>query len=245
MVSGFSKLSRVLIEEKPIGVFADTTILFSATFPTDLFNAESEQLFDTLAAAAVPTFVSVNVRAEFLENHRRAYIADSLVDFLDDMEADLDGVILLKLQSHRKSHRKKADEERNTKLDVNQIKMFRSLLMTFPWKNGNGWDLLCRNYLKPQLTPEWDDAERELALNFISTRAADKSPFLSELPNWERAVELMGDYGISSADAMILNMFLCSKIPILVTADLEMADCAMRESKDTKKVFVPDSALRL
>ena len=242
MISGFSSVSRALIEQKPIGVFADTSILFSATFPADLFNAESEQLFDTLAAAVVPAFVSVNVRAEFLENHRRAYIADSLVDFLDDMEDDLDGVTLFKLQSHRKGHRKKADEERNTKLDVNQIKMFRSLLMAFPWKKGNGWELLCRNYLKPQLTPEWDDAVQELALNFISTRAIDQSPFLNELPTWERAVELMGDYGISSADAMILNMFLCSKIPILLTADLEMADCAVKESKGTKQVFVPDSA---
>lgn len=245
MILGFSELAREIAQQWPIGVFADTTILFSATYPADLFNEESERLFDTLAETAIPTFVSVNVRAEFLENHRRVYIADSLVDFLGDMEVYLDGPLLLKLQTHRKSHKKKADAGENTKLDVNQIKIFRSMLSAFPWKHGNGWELLCHNYLKRQLTSEWSDTECELALNFISTRSADKSPYLNELPTWERAVEIMGDYGISSADAMILNMFLCSKLPILLTADLEMADCALKESKGSKLIFVPDSALKI
>ena len=54
----------------------------------------------------------------------------------------------------------------------------------------------------------------------------------------------MERYGLASFDAMIVNMFLTSKIPILLTADLEMADCVSKESKGSKLVFVPDSALR-
>ncbi len=243
MIDGFPALSNTLQKLSPVGVFADTTILFSATYPSDSFNSDSENAFEILAEHAIPAIVSVNVRAEFLENHRRVYIADSLVDFLDDYEKDLGGPLLLKLQSHRKSHRKKADEERNTKLDVNQIKVFRSQLSQFNWKDKTGWEILCHDYLKPQLTPAWSSAQSELNLNFISTRSQDRSPFLDCLPIWERAVELMGNYGLASADAMILNMFLCSNIPILLTADHEMAQCAAKESKGAKHVFIPDSVL--
>jgi len=242
-ILGFSQLKAWLSEEKRIGVFTDTTILFSATFPSDPFNEESEAVFDTLADAAVSPFVSVNVRAEFLENHRRASFADCLVDFLNDLKDDLDGPLLLKLQSHRKLHRQKADEGKNTRLDVNQIKNWRTLLKNHAVRDKNGWDLLCRTYLKKQLATEWANAEKELSLNFISTRVDDYSPLLNSQPSWERVIDLMGDYGLASADAMILNMFLCSKIPALLTSDRELAEVADQEAKGQKKIFVPSSLL--
>ena len=46
-------------------------------------------------------------------------------------------------------------------------------------------------------------------------------------------------------DAMIVNMFLASNIPALLTADLEMADCVGKESKGAKRVFIPDSAMNV
>ncbi len=242
-LSGFSRIGQWLAQEKPIGVFADTTILFSATYTPDRFNEESEIVFTELTRASVPVFVSVNVRAEFLENHRRVSIADCLVDFLNDAQADLDGPLLLKLQSHKKSHKQKSDEGKNTRLDVNQIKVFRSLLSGYSLGKRNGWQLLCQEYLKPQISSEWSNVERELSLNFISTRSEDRSPMLAELPQWERVVELIGDYGIGSADAMILNIFLCSKIPALLTADMELAESAVTEAKGQKQIFVPDSLL--
>ncbi|MCB9073339.1 MAG: hypothetical protein H6623_06930 [Bdellovibrionaceae bacterium] len=245
MIQKFSALEDYTKKQKPIGFFADTTILFSASHPSDIFNTESEKAFEILADYSVPTFASVNVRAEFLENHRRAYIADSLVDFLEDNEKKLAGPLLLKLQTHRKSHRKKVDEGRSTKLDLNQIKSFRLALSEFALENRNGWEILCQDYLKPQLTPVWDETQIEFDLNFISTRANDLSPFLDKLPSWERAVEIMGEYGIASADAMILNMFLCSKIPALLTSDLELAACAARESRGEKYIFVPDSSIEV
>lgn len=241
MIQTFSSLEKYVNQQKPVGVFADTTILFSASYPSDKFNAGSEAAFEILADYSIPTFVSVNVRAEFLENHRRVYIADSLVDFLEDNEKTLSGPLLLKLQTHRKSHRKKADEGRSTKLDINQIKSFKDGLSDFHSENRNGWEILCHDYLKPQLTPVWNNTQDEFDLNFISTRSADQSPWLNDLPSWERAVEIMGEHGIASADAMILNMFLCSKIPALLTSDLELANCASKESRGTKSIFVPDS----
>ncbi len=58
------------------------------------------------------------------------------------------------------------------------------------------------------------------------------------------AISLMGRYGIASSDAMILNMFLSSKIPILITADKEMAQCIRAQNRNDKYVFIPDSILK-
>ena len=145
MIQAFSNIESALQDNKPVGVFADTTILFSATYHVDHFNDESEKAFN------ISAYVSFNVRAEFLENHRRVFIADSLVDFLKDEEKNLSGPIILKLQSHKVSHRKKVAEGRDSRLDVNQIKSFRRTLVGFSSNNRNGWEILCQDYLNRSL----------------------------------------------------------------------------------------------
>jgi hypothetical protein len=62
---------------------------------------------------------------------------------------------------------------------------------------------------------------------------------------WQFVINLMGNYGVSSSDAMIINMILSSKIPALLTADYEMALCVASESKGAKRIFIPDSASTL
>ena len=225
------------------GCFADTTILFSATYPLDLFNEQSEMIFELIAPLKIPIFTNVNVRAEFLESHRRVLVAECLIELLEDRESALDGPILEKLKAHRTSYRRKVAEEKTAKMDVGQIKLFRRLLSGYEFQGRDGWDLFCRDYLQKRLAPIWEEAETEFELNFISLRSDDETPFLNSRPEWSKAVDLMGRYGIASADAMILNMFLCSKIPVLLTADVEMAECAVKESKGAKRVFIPDSAL--
>jgi hypothetical protein len=95
-----------------------------------------------------------------------------------------------------------------------------------------------------KLAPIWSQAEAELGLNFISLRADDNSDYLHSHPDWDEAIRIMGRYGIGSSDAMIVNMFLCSKMPVLLTADTEMAECVLRDSNGAKRVFIPDSAIK-
>ena len=227
------------------GFFADTSILFSATYPLDSFHDEVDAAFNLTSRLNITAFTNVNVRAEFLESHRRVLIAECLIELFETVGSDLDGVLFEKLKSHRTVFRKRVLDEKSSKMDVNQIKVFRTLLSNYQSSAGNGWTLFCRNYLSRRLTPVWTEAEEELGLNFISLRSEDKSPYLDSIPEWETVVDLMGRYGIGSADAMILNMFLCSKIEVLLTADREMAECAVSESSGGKIVFVPDSLFEL
>jgi predicted nucleic acid-binding protein len=241
-VDALSTLALNLQSSKPEKLFfIDTTVLFAQTYPLDSFHDEVTLAFDALTKAQASVFTNVNVRAEFLENHRRILIAECLIDLLEDHEGSLDGVLIEKLKSHRTSYRRKVAEQRSAKIEIQQIKIFRRLLSAHQGPSGNGWEIFCRDRLNGQIEKIWDAAEDELGLNFISLRSEDKTPFLNSRPDWRDATSLIGRYGIASADAMILNMFLCSKIPALITADVEMAECAIKESKGSKRVFVPDS----
>ncbi|MEA9358509.1 hypothetical protein SHI21_19895 [Bacteriovorax sp. PP10] len=243
MIRPFSELSNFIKKEKSIGCFVDTTVLFSATYPLDSFNTESELIFNIISRSNVLPYTNVNVRAEFLENHRRVLIAECLIDFLEDFNTELNGTLLEKLKLHRTSYRRKVVEEKSIKIDIGQIKRFRQLLSAFDWDKGDGWDLFCKDYLNARLKPIWTSTKEVFDLNFISIRTNNENDLMLTVPQWEEAVSLMGSYGIASNDAMILNMFLCSKIPILLTTDLEMAEVASKTSNGTKRIFVPDALL--
>ena len=223
--------------------FVDTSILFSATYDSDKFNTQSEFAFDVLAKANCAIFTNVNVRAEFLESHRRVVIPESLCDLLVKKGHLFDEVLLDKLRKHAKSYKDKVDKEKNAKMDVGQIKNWRLLLQSYFYEGTDAWTLFCRDFLSRKIYSTWTVAEQIFALNFISSRSGEESPYLNEIPSWEQAGHIMEKYGIASSDAMILNIFLCSKIKYLLTADLELAACAVKESRGTKYIFIPDSAI--
>lgn len=224
--------------------FVDTSILFSATYSSDSFNEESDTAFNRLAKAGCALFTNVNVRSEFLENHRRVLIPEALVDLLGKLGAQLDPFLCEKLKSHRTAYKKRVEEEKNTKMDAHQIKEWRRILARYSFNDMDGWSLFCRDFMSGKIHRIWNETERHFSLNFISSRSGDNNPNLNQIPNWEDAIDLMEKYGIASSDAMILNMFLCSKIPVLLTADLEMAEAVLKESKSQKRIFVPDSLLK-
>jgi hypothetical protein len=245
-IAPFSDLAKHLksIESDP-ACFVDTSILFSATYDLDAFNTESEVAFDLLAKAGCSIFTNVNVRSEFLENHRRVLIPESLVDLYTKRGPELDPILYEKLKSHRTTFKKKVEDEKNAKMDTSQLKMWRRILCGYSFSGVDGWTLFCRDFLTGKLRRVWRDTEKLFALNFISSRIGEESPYLDRIPSWDDAINLMERYGLASFDAMIVNMFLCSKISYLLTADFEMAGCALKESKGSKLIFVPDSALKI
>lgn len=240
MIKRFSALPEFLEKNKIDGCFADTSILFSFSFPFDVFNESADSVLTPLHKANIPIFTNVNVKSEFLGNHRRVLIPECLVDFYDDYKSKMDDELAKKLEKFKDVYREFLRKEKAVKFDVNQIAAYRKMLKKSILPGGDGWEILCNSYLAGILEPIWDGLTEELTIKFISLRAGDESPYLNSFPEWSQAISIMGRYGIASNDAMILNMFLCSKIPILLTADLEMAEVAIKESKGTKIIFMPD-----
>lgn len=242
-VAAFSELPSFIEQSdfKINGCFADTSILFAATYPLDNHNADAEDVFQTLSKKGISVFTNVNVKHEFLEFHRRVILADSLCDFYDLFGDTLPTLVEAQLKSFKTSHRKKVDTDKSSKLELEQQKKFIYLLRPIEVAGKDGWDLLCKTFLLPQLTPIWKDTSKKLGIVEIKVREDDESAFLNSKPDWDDVVKLMGTYAIGSSDAMIINIFNCSKIPILLTADFEMARCVLSEKADNKFVFVPDN----
>ena len=81
------------------GCFVDTSILFAESYPPDEFNTEAEEVFEFLAELEIPIFTNVNVRAEFIDLHRRVMIPDALGDLYTNHGKSLDKQLYSKLQS--------------------------------------------------------------------------------------------------------------------------------------------------
>ncbi len=246
-IKGFSELGSSLEEDKSKvkGCFVDTSVLFAASYTPDYFNEECEKPFNELSKRNISVFTNVSVKHEFLERQRRVLVAESLVDFYEIYNNELSPAVEMKLKSHKTSHRKKSDEEKPTGLQKQQIDNYSKMLRAETISGRNAWDILCQDFFEPQLTPVWNEAGKQFRIVELKTRADDKSPIVLKNPDWDDAVKLMGKYCLGSTDAMIVNMFLCSSIPFLLTADFEMARAAKIEAKNTKSIFVPNSLLEL
>lgn len=242
-VKGFSALAPYLSSGSLNKFcFVDTTVLFAQTYPLDPLHDDVEPIFELMTRTRTSIFTNINVRAEFLENHRRALISECLIDLLEEDGEKIEMSLAEKLKSHRTSFRKKVADQKSGKMEIQQIKLFRRLLSSCDTPNGNSWEIFCRDRLSGQIERVWDAVEQESSLNLISLRSRDTDLVVAK-PNWRDAVSIIGRHGLASADAMILNMFLCTKIPVLLTADMEMAEVAAMESQGQKLIFVPDSLI--
>ena len=217
------------------------SVLFSVGYPLDLFNEEAEAAFSVLIDQQVPIFSNLNVRLEYLELHRRVLIPECLIDFLKDREDVLDSVVSLRLKSLRTRYRTAHDNGSGQfKLSDKEIKELRTVLSSYRSGDKDAWELFCQDYLQGKIEVVWDQIVEQLGLNFIGLRTHEESSALVEPFSWSAATRLMGQFGIGSVDAMILELFLSSQFQILLTSDRDMAYCVERLARPGRVVFIPD-----
>jgi hypothetical protein len=242
---GFSELSQYFTAHPDAkrGALVDTTVLFSVGYPLDLFNEEAEAAFSVLIDQQVPIFSNLNVRLEYLELHRRVLIPECLIDFLKDREDVLDSVVSQRLKSLRTRYRTAHDNGSSFKLSDKEIKELRTLLSGYRSGDKDAWELFCRDYLQGKIEVVWGQIVEQLGLNFIGLRTHEESSALVEPFSWSAATRLMGQFGIGSVDAMILELFLSSQFQILLTSDRDMAYCVERLARSERVVFVPDQLI--
>lgn len=244
-IRGFSEL-EVFLRKNDLdlkGCLTDTSVLLAASYGADHHNEACENAFNVLTKANIPIFTNVSVKHEFLEFQRRITVAEALIDFYEVYRTQLPPTVEMKLKSHRTTHHKKVEEEKSAKLETQQIRVFADLLRTVKIGNQNGWQIVCEDFLEPRLTPIWKYFTELFRIIELKTREDDNSPMIADNPSWEEAITLMGRYCLGSTDAMIVNMFFCSKLSVLLTADREIARCIESEAKNSKFVFIPDDEL--
>lgn len=201
------------------GCLVDTNILVSASLPIDPRNSDAEELVHQLAKLSIPLYSNVNIRAEFLEIQRRVLIPETLIEFYESNQDDLDDVLTAKLRSIQSSYREAIKNKKVYKFSDDRIKEIRGLLSGYSFGDKNAWNFFCENFLAPQLENVWDEVVRICRLNFIKIREGEQHPLLDAKVSWDGVTAIMGRYGLGSADSMILNLLLSSKLPVVATAD--------------------------
>jgi len=244
MLLDLSDLQQKLTSDPALrgGCILDTNVLFAASFPLDTHNEWAEDVFKVLHALDIPLYTNINVRNEFLELNRRVLIPEGLLQMHVDLGNSIDPVIDQKLKSLRTRSEKAFAADKTFKLSDPEIKQFRNLMSDFQAPSGkNGWDLFCDDYLSPSIDGVWEDAIEALKIEFLGSRKIESQEHFDSDPRWEDATRIIGKYGIGSSDAMIVNLFMCSKFPIIVTTDRDVAHAVSRMSKSGKYVLAPPS----
>ena len=228
------------------GLVVDTNILISATYDSDVFFEQTNDLLDLVVENKIPLFCNVNVRSEFLEIQRRITFTEALLSFESATKlATLPVGLAKKLSSIRSNQRKREEDERRPlRLSENDIKDFKSLMIRENFDARNLWREFCREYVGDQLLSSWNEVVEDLGLNFISLRAEDHDAYLASVPSWESAVELMSSEGLSSSDAMIVNMFQTSKFEAILSSDADVGTAVASLKRPDKICLLPDGVTK-
>lgn len=247
-VWGYSELGMLLKQHPGVrnGIIIDTNILVSATYDLDIFHEQAFDFLELIIEEKVPMYCNVNVRAEFLEAHRRIIFSEAILDFEEDCDKSLLPAELASLLTSYKNRvlrrRRDRPESPPVKLSEAEIKEFKILMIKVQGTKKDLWTKLCEEKIGNKLGIVWDNTEKALGLIFLSLRKEDREKHLNEKPEWDDVTRLISKHGISSSDAMILNMFFVSKFDAIASSDKDIGFVVKGEGLDNKFCLLPDKA---
>lgn len=223
------------------GCIVDTNVLFAASYPLDTHNDWADEVFKSLSRLEIPVYTNLNVRSEFLDLQRRVLIPEGLVTFYDSFSEKLEGKIYEKLKYLKRKAKSARDEGRVFKLNDSDIKGFIELFGHEPSndKEISAWTAFCKSYFAPYVAVVWNEVVKNLKVNFLGTREIESREFFERHPSWDNMLKILGDSGIGSADAMILNLFCESKLPLLITADRAVKNTLLNSPFNHKFILAP------
>lgn len=222
------------------GCIVDTNILFAASYDYDSNNEWAREVFDLLHRNNITVYTNMNVRSEFINLQRRTLIAEGLVSFYVQTSSFLDGPIYDKLKKLKRRADDALKNESPLKVSESEINEYMDLFGHQPFPDrASPWTFFCRDYFSPYIDNVWPNAVKELKINFLGTREIESKDFFNKHPSWDNMITILGESGIGSADAMILNLFKESTLPLLITADKAVKNTMLNGSFDGKFVLSP------
>lgn len=222
------------------GCIVDTSILFAVSYPNDSHNTEASELFDYLSELEIPAYTNINIRAEFIQNQFQVMVPEGLADLYSRHGKSLREVIYKKLQSNYTTITEARNKDISYKFTVSKISEWREFLRMHSYSDYDAWFKFCHDYINSRIESTWEKTCDEVGVNFLSLRGVNTKEWITGPLDWKDVSSLVGNYGIGSFDAMILNLFVNSHFPILITADKEVAKTIQTLNLPGKFVFIPD-----
>lgn len=222
------------------GCIVDTNVIFAESYPNDNYNTWAEEVFEVLHGNSIPVYTNMNVRSEFIDLQRRVLIPECLISFYEDLSTELEEGLYKKLRDLSKNAWNARNNGKPFKFNETEIKEYMKLLGHEPSSEGvSVWTGFCQSYFSPYIHKVWPEAVKKLKINFLGTREIESGEFFDKHPSWDNMISILGESGIGSADAMILNLFQESKLPLLITADKAVRNTMLNSSYSGKFILSP------
>lgn len=222
------------------GCIVDTSILFAVSFPNDAHNTVASELFEYMRELKIPAYTNVNIRAEFIQNQFLVMVPEGLADFYLDYGKELKEVVYKKLQSNYTTVTEAKNKGISYKFSNAKVSEWRDFLRANSSSEKDAWFTFCHDYINHRIATIWEDTCHEVGINELTLRGSDAKVWMTGPIDWGDVYTIIGNYGIGSFDAMIINLFLNSHFPALITADKEIARTIQDKKSAGKFVFVPD-----
>ncbi len=223
--------------DRRAGCFADTSFLYGVSDDEDRLFGKAVDIHDLLSDNSIAIHANVISRMEFVDLILRKQLTGGCVKLFEQIERSFGGSELYNLlKSIRDNDARARKNGESYKINESQIKKLKKLIVEST--TGTNWKSFCAKYAGPILLSEWKVLEDELGLNFIEILEGDTSEFFKEPLRWEDMVQIMGKDGMRGPDAMIVNFFLRSRFPLLITGDSDFEDCFEDLTAPDKAIFI-------
>lgn len=200
------------------GCLADTGFLYAASYTDDRVYQQAIEAFDLLEEFEIPIYANVISRMEFVDLIFRKQLTLGALQTFKDMKSNSthEGLFnfLKKIRDDDTSHKR---NKQSLKIGEKRLKKLRQKLEQA--SGPTGWKKFCATYAGSMLKNEWQIIEEELGLHFVEVLEGQTSDIIIQPLRWSDMVNTMGDMGIRGPDAMILNLFISSNLPLMITAD--------------------------
>lgn len=222
VIRGIDELEQFLATEgcEP-GCLADTGFLYAASFMDDRVYQKAIDAFDLFAEFAVSIYANVITRMEFIDLVFRKQLTIGAVELAKcaTMSTTNKGLVnlLRNIQIQDAAHK---NRKQSYKISEGRLKDLRE---EFELAMGpTGWLEFCAKHSGDMLFNEWEILEEDLGLNFIEVMEGQTSDIVNQPLHWSDMVRLVGKRGVRGPDAMTTNLFLKSRLPLLVTTDSDI-----------------------
>lgn len=223
------------------GCIVDTSILFALSYPNDNFNNSAAELFDYLEDLKIAVYTNVNIRAEFINNQFQVIVPEALSDLYTSQAKNVSDKLYRKLQSNYTTLSEARKTGKSYKFSNSKIEEWRKLLREQNSNQQDGWFEFCSSFISHRVEAIWEDTCDAAGVNFLTLRGTDAKTWMTGPVDWKDMASIVGNYGIGSFDAMIINLLMNSHYEAIITADREIAKIVSKISTGKKLVFVPES----
>ena len=210
---------KKFIDSSRSGVLADTDFLYASADTDDRLNDKALEAFEILEELEVPIYVNVISRMEFADLIFRKQLTIGAIETYEKMGSEDHRDLFNFLKSIRDENTAHRRSGQSYKVAEGRLKKLRA---HFEGVSETAWKVFCGQYAGEKLSNEWKILEEEFGMKFIEVLEGQTSDIIEKPLYWGDMIQVMGREGLRGPDAMITNLFIKSRLPLLITTDADI-----------------------